>query len=452
MKRKWWNALSVAAICLTMALGVEAHAAAVPFFEDVTSRDWYYEDVRTIAAAGYMQGVDRETFAPAKEVTRGMFVTVLGRIAAAPGSVGTNRFSDVKEGSWYAPYVNWAAEKGIASGISGTSFAPQQPITREEAALMLAKYLKAERIEVEREGVSAGFLDKESASQYARSALDMMCRSGIMQGDTAGNFRPKDRITRAEAAAVFARLLDVAKIETAVQVRYLPDLSYILHAGGQIDGFAGGNVLEGLEQSYQAGSRVVEIDFNFTADGYLACIHDWNRRFPSTLDGKVEAPALQEFLDVPVYGRYTPLWAGSLGEFMRSHPELYVVTDVKDENIRAAAVIREYCPDLMDRFIIQIYRESECAPIRELGFEHIIYTLYALPWKEKMDTAHLAEFARDHELLGYTFADVLCQREGYVEEMKRTGVPLYIHTVNDPQLQEEFFKMGISGIYTDYAQ
>lgn len=103
----------------------------------------------------------------------------------------------------------------------------------------------------------------------------------------------------------------------------------------------------------------------------------------------------------------------------------------------------------MDRFIIQIYNESQYDAIRALGFEHILFTLYMMPWNVKTDTEYLARFARTHPLLGYTFADVLCDRAGYVEGMKKAGVPLYVHTVNDPQRQEALFRMGISGVYTD---
>jgi glycerophosphoryl diester phosphodiesterase len=225
------------------------------------------------------------------------------------------------------------------------------------------------------------------------------------------------------------------------RIRLPVSTQYIVHAGGIVDGQIGTNSLEALENAYNQGNRVVELDFNFTSDGQLACTHDWY-----SYDG---TPTLEGFYEQWVYPPLTPMTITEVAAFMHEHPDLHIVTDVKDQNISAAQYIQEHHSDLTDRFIIQIYNEEEYQPIRELGFKNIIFTLYCTPYEYKTDTDHLVRFAWKNPLLGYTFAYELCDIEGYVKNMRYAGVPLFIHTVNDFADQQAYFDMGISGIYTD---
>ena len=227
------------------------------------------------------------------------------------------------------------------------------------------------------------------------------------------------------------------------------DIRYITHAAGRIDGMDGSNSLEALEGAYAAGCRYVEIDFQFTADGELACIHDWYRQYTSAIPEDGTALTLSEFQTCRIYDTYTPLWLDYLASFMLDHPDLYIITDIKVNNPEGAAKIAADWPELTDRFIIQIYDGSEYDAVREAGFDHIIYTLYMLDWNSKTDTEALCAYAAGHPLLGYTFSYELCSVEGYVDGMKKAGVPLYIHTVNGEAEQQAYFDMGIDGIYTD---
>ncbi len=227
------------------------------------------------------------------------------------------------------------------------------------------------------------------------------------------------------------------------------DIRYIIHAAGTLDGLDGSNSLEGLTKSVEAGCKYIELDFQFTADGELACIHDWYTQYTDAIPENGTALTLDAFQNCKIYGTYTPLWLDSLATFLEEHPDIYIITDIKDRNVEGAAKIAADYPHLTDRFIVQIYDGSEYDPVREAGFEHIIYTLYRLDWHGKTDTAALSAFAAEHPLLAYTFSYELCDVEGYVDGMKNAGVPLYIHTVNGETEQEMYFEMGIDGIYTD---
>ena len=235
------------------------------------------------------------------------------------------------------------------------------------------------------------------------------------------------------------------------------DMQYIIHAAGRLTGvdtdenertYDGSNSLEGLQQCVDAGCEVIEIDFNFTSDGYLACIHDWYTEYADEITNNVPL-TLDEFLECKIYRNFTPVWLGDIVDFLRENEGTYIVTDIKDDNLAGAAAIAEYAPDLKNRFIVQIYDESEYDAIRALGFEYIVYTLYRLEWGPKVDWKALGEFSKTHPLIGFTFSYELCSVSGYVEGMRKSGTPLYIHTVNGDEEQQKYFDMGITGIYTD---
>lgn len=236
------------------------------------------------------------------------------------------------------------------------------------------------------------------------------------------------------------------------------NMKYIVHAAGTLQGtdldgkertYDGSNSREGLVQCLEAGCPVIEIDFNFTSDGELACIHDWYQYYaPEITDG---VPlTLEEFLGIKIFRNFTPICLDDIVEFLRDNEGVYIVTDIKDDNIRGLEKIAETCPELLDRFIVQIYSEEEYKPARELGFDYIVYTLYRLDWAGKTDWEHLGEFEKKNPLVGITFGYTLIHdAEGYLEGMLSLDAPLYIHTVNGTEEQQKYFRMGIDGIYTD---
>ena len=234
-------------------------------------------------------------------------------------------------------------------------------------------------------------------------------------------------------------------------------MKYIIHGSGQLDGvglygdpmvFTVSNSAEGLAKCAEIAAPVIELDFSFTADRHLVCIHDWYHQYADEIENDV-ALTYDEFMKVRIYRNFTPLAIENVIDYLREHEGTYIVTDIKDDNIGGLSVIAEMCPDMLDRFVVQIYSADEYTPVRDLGFNQIIYTLYRLTWNEKTDTAALAEFAKSHPLVGYTFAAELCDLDGYVENMKKAGVPLFVHTIDGDEEQQKYFDMGIDGIYTN---
>ena len=226
------------------------------------------------------------------------------------------------------------------------------------------------------------------------------------------------------------------------------ELDTVIHAGGAVlvDGetVIGSNSLEALSHSVQIGARAVELDFCFTADGELVCVHDW--------DGYSRVPTREEFMCDGMHPQLTPLDISAVAGFMRENEGFYLVTDIKEDDFeRALDAVLSAAGDLRERIIVQIYSEAQYGAVRERGFDHVVYTLYRLSWEEKTDTARIAEFAAGHRLEWIAFSDQLCSLPGYVANMQMVGVPLFIHTVGEGD-RELYREMGISGIYTDESR
>ena len=110
-------------------------------FKDVKEGDWYYDAVQYARINGFFNGTSKNTFAPNGTMTRGMFVTVLGRMAGVDTAAyeGQSVFSDVPARMYYAPYVAWAAKHGITSGTGDGKFSPDALINRQQMAAFFVR-------------------------------------------------------------------------------------------------------------------------------------------------------------------------------------------------------------------------------------------------------------------------------------------------------------------------
>ena len=131
------------ALCIVFSLVPTALAEKADDFTDVSRSDWYYQFVDYVTSKGYFNGTSETTFAPAENMTRAMFVTVLFRFDGAKGDRSQSAFTDVAPGEWYTDAINWAAANRIVDGVGNGKFAPNDPITREQLAAILMNYAKA---------------------------------------------------------------------------------------------------------------------------------------------------------------------------------------------------------------------------------------------------------------------------------------------------------------------
>lgn len=175
-------------------------------FTDVAGH-WAAEYISWLAGEGAVSGVTPTTFAPGAKMTRAMFVTVLGRLYGEQKS-GDTGFTDVKKGSYYEPWVAWAAEKGIITGSNGR-FRPEDTISRQEMAVIILRLLESEGEQIpERE---SSYADKEQIADWAKKAASALSALGVLEGKSGNRFDPKGLLTRAESAAVLYRMNGLVK-------------------------------------------------------------------------------------------------------------------------------------------------------------------------------------------------------------------------------------------------
>ena len=175
-------------------------------FGDVKKRDWFYFSVKFAYDFGLMKGTTEMEFSPDSYVTRAMFVMIIYRMEKEP-QAGDSVFADVEIGGYYDKAVAWANANGIISGVSKDRFAPNEPITREQMATILYRYADFKGYDVESNGNTA-YSDGESISGYARNAVSWATANLLMKGNADGSFSPKSNTTRAQAAAVFTRMIE----------------------------------------------------------------------------------------------------------------------------------------------------------------------------------------------------------------------------------------------------
>ena len=181
----------------------------VPNFTDINGH-WAKEHILFTVSRGLFSGTSETTFSPNTTLTRGMFVTALGRLAGInPDSYKTGTFIDVKADAYYAPYVNWAASKGIVSGTTFTTFAPDSKITREQMAVIMKNYADKMGYSIPKTLEAVTFADNASISSWAKEAVKAMQQAGILSGKSNNQFDPKGNATRVEAATVLHRFVEV---------------------------------------------------------------------------------------------------------------------------------------------------------------------------------------------------------------------------------------------------
>ena len=188
----------------------------VPSFTDIAGH-WAKSDIEYVAVRGLMNGTSATAFSPESGMTRGMFVTALGRLAGVDSTkYKDTKFTDVKADAYYAPYVAWASEKGITSDTSATTFSPDKLISRQEMAVLLANYAKATGCTLPKTREAITFADAASIGSFARDAVKAMQMAGVINGKNSNKFDPQGTATRAEAAATLHRYAElVIDIQTA---------------------------------------------------------------------------------------------------------------------------------------------------------------------------------------------------------------------------------------------
>ena len=181
-----------------------------PIFTD-TVNHWAKSDIDFVASRNLLTGTGDAAFSPDSTITRGMFVTALGRLAGIDPAAypSSSRFSDVPATAYYAPFVEWAASKEIVNGTGAASFEPDRPVTREEMAVIMQRYAGKLEYTLPKEREAEIFTDNATITSDMKDAVQAMQQAGVMNGKGGRLFAQKDTATRAEAAAVLRRFVEI---------------------------------------------------------------------------------------------------------------------------------------------------------------------------------------------------------------------------------------------------
>lgn len=194
-------------LCLSLLFGltcIPAGAANLSDFVDVPAGAWYRNELSYAVEHGIINGVTPTEFRGETDMTRAMFISILGRAFGKEVTPG-NQFPDVDNSQYYAPYVYWGVQKGIITGRDDGRFDPYATLKRQEMAAMMARTAEnlGIRLTVQRATAST-YSDKAQFADYAKEPIEFCWRYGLMQGDDRG-FRPRDPVRRSEGMATLVR-------------------------------------------------------------------------------------------------------------------------------------------------------------------------------------------------------------------------------------------------------
>jgi len=178
-------------------------------FSDVSASDWFYYHVLYAYRTGLMLGTAADSFGPKLNLTRAMAVTILHRLSGDTAGY-KNSFTDIPSGAWYENAVAWAASNGLVKGTGAGAFSPNDPITREQLAVMLYNYAqyKGDDVSVGEDTNILSYNDALKISDYAYPALQWACGTDIINGDDQNKLNPQSSATRAEVAAILERFIN----------------------------------------------------------------------------------------------------------------------------------------------------------------------------------------------------------------------------------------------------
>ncbi len=177
-------------------------------FTDIKAGKWYSKAIDHAYSYGFIAGVSKTEFGLNDNITRGMFITILARIAGvdtsgAANKAATTKFEDVKVGKYYTAAIKWASENGVVAGITETTFKPDAFIERQQICVMLVNFAKYMNVEMTASKEAINFADADKISKYAKTAVATAQLADVIAGyNNAGTytFKPKENATRGEAA------------------------------------------------------------------------------------------------------------------------------------------------------------------------------------------------------------------------------------------------------------
>lgn len=333
MKKEFWMKRGISVVLsalLLSTMSVVPSMAAEQVYTDVPADSWYYEAASYTAEKGLFSGTGNGQFSPDKTMTRGMFVTVLGRMdGGAENTAAAGGFTDVDADAYYAPYVSWASANGIVNGTGNGTFSPDSDISREQMCAIFVRYLR-DYLKQDLSDYQASvdiFADADEISSWAVSEVALAQAMGLVQGSDSEDgmiFRPQASVTRAEAATItmrFDQTFSSGEGETE-------DPGEEPENPGDTDNPAGGGGGGTVPDDDQPEYTEEEIAEEALVASYIESMCSNYDRFPSSMQGPDVDPDVKECLGILIGSLKDVLQKRESGVFMSSD---YVMQTYADE-------------------------------------------------------------------------------------------------------------------------
>ena len=276
-------------------------------------------------------------------------------------------------------------------------------------------------------------------------------------------------ITQQDLQSTLSNDYDIADaLETAITQQDMPDsylydteyeffdeeisfshtagVALIAHAGGALYGYTGTNSIEAIKNANSLRFRYIELDMITTSDGQIVLKHSWHtagRLFSGAGDSVM---GYDEFMGRSIHRRFTPTNLPMLIDFLRENPEPRIITDTKATDYAALYEIAANFPELMYRFIPQVYRFGDAYRIRNLGFDDIILTTYMFG---RVDPALVRDYAISNNLYAVGIPDQLAT-EDFLSELDLNLVRIFVHTIDDLERAKHLKSLGVQMLMTGF--
>lgn len=207
----------------------QANGSVHSKFSDVYTSQWHYNAVDYIYENNLFEGTSENTFDPDGTMTRGMFATVLHRLAGNMEydmESGELSFTDVNPSAYYANPIAWAAKNGLFIGVGNSQFVPDCAISRQEMMAVISRFIDFAGAQLET-GEPLAFNDSDTTSIWARDFVYRVSGLKLVSGYPDGSFRPLNTASRAECATIFNRLHTL--LQTSAQASNYTGTVNIVH-------------------------------------------------------------------------------------------------------------------------------------------------------------------------------------------------------------------------------
>ena len=174
---------------------------AIKIPSDINSH-WAKNTIKSFISKGYINGYQDGSFKPNNDITRAEFVKIANRVFGFTEK-GTVTFNDVRSSDWFYNEIAIAQKAGYINGKSGTTFAPNDKITRQEVAVILTNIMNNKDTVYDKINT---FADGHKTSEWAKSSVEGAIEAGYLNGNDKGLLNPISNITRAEAVTMLSRV------------------------------------------------------------------------------------------------------------------------------------------------------------------------------------------------------------------------------------------------------